>query len=166
MACNGAGKSAWKRETCDRLPEHYFDQDSIAGGIGDWNSESARARTREYINDQINQATAARRDFGIESTYSGRPGRAMVERAKAASYRVEGVYIGTDPRRSTRSRSTTGSRRTPATMWTRRGCPSGTDQLGAGPVVDLHAFLPGEVTHPLTTKVDCGVEDSERRRDS
>ena len=80
MACNGAGKSAWKRETCDRLPEHYFDQDSIAGGIGDWNSESARARTREYINDQINQATAARRDFGIESTYSGRPGRAIVKR--------------------------------------------------------------------------------------
>ena len=103
MACNGAGKSAWKRETCDRLPEHYF---------------------------------------------------------------VEDVYISTDPRRSTRSGATTGSRRTPATMWTRRGCPSGTDQLGAGPVVDLHTFLPGEVTHPLTTKVDCGVEDSERRRDS
>ncbi len=96
MGCNGAGKSAWKRENYDRLPEHYFDQDSIAGGIGDWNSESARARTREYVDIQINQAIAARRDFGIESTYSGRPGRAMVERAKAASYRVEGVYIGTD----------------------------------------------------------------------
>ena len=25
------------------------------------------------------------------------------------------------------------------------------DQLGAGPVVDLHTFIPGEVTHPLTT---------------
>ena len=96
MGCNGAGKSAWKRENYDRLSEHYFDQDSIAGGIGDWNSESARARTREYVDDQIDQAMAARRDFGIESTYSWRPGRAMVERAKAASYRVEGVYIGTD----------------------------------------------------------------------
>ena len=96
MTSNGAGKSAWKRENYDRLPEHYFDQDLIADRICDWNSESARARTREYINDQINQATAAPRDFGIESTYSGRPGRAMVERAKAASYRVEGVYIGTD----------------------------------------------------------------------
>ena len=68
MTCNGAGKSAWKRENYDRLPEHYFDQDSIADRICDWNSESARARTREYINDQINQATAAPRDFGIEST--------------------------------------------------------------------------------------------------
>ena len=48
------------------------------------------------VDSQIDQAMAARRDFGIESTYSGQPGRAMVERAKAASYRVEGVYIGTD----------------------------------------------------------------------
>ena len=96
MGCNGAGKSAWKRENYDRLPERYFDQDSIAGGIGDWNSESARARTREYVDAEIDKAMAARLDFGIESTYSGRPGRAMVERAKAADYRIEGVYIGTD----------------------------------------------------------------------
>ena len=96
MRCNGGGKSAWKRENYDRLPEHYCDQDSIAGGIGDWNSESARARTREYVDSQIDQAMAARRDIGIESTYSGQPGRAMVERANTASYRVEGVYIGTD----------------------------------------------------------------------
>ena len=34
------------------------------------------------------------------------------------------------------------------------------------PGVDLHTFLPGEVSHPLTTMVDCGVEDSEHNRDS
>ena len=33
-------------------------------------------------------------------------------------------------------------------------------------MVDLHTFLPGEVAHPLTTMVDCGVEDSEHDRDS
>ena len=38
MGCDGAGKSAWKRANYDRLPEHYFDQDSIAGGFGDWNN--------------------------------------------------------------------------------------------------------------------------------
>ena len=54
MTCNGTGKSAWKRENYDRLPEHYCDRDSIADRICDWNCESARARTREYINDQIN----------------------------------------------------------------------------------------------------------------
>ena len=95
MTCNRS-KSAWKCENHDRLPEHYFDHDSIASGIRDSNSESARARAREYINDQINQATDARRDFGTESTYLRRPRRAMVEHAKAASCRVEGLYIGTD----------------------------------------------------------------------
>ena len=96
MGCNGAGKSAWKRENYDRLPRHYFDQDSVAGGIGDWNDPDARARTREYVDGEIDRVMKARLDFGIESTYSGRPGREMVERAKAADYRVEGVYIGTD----------------------------------------------------------------------
>ena len=53
MGCNGVGKSAWKRHNYDQLPEHYFDQDSIAGGIGDWNSESARLRTRTFVDDEI-----------------------------------------------------------------------------------------------------------------
>ena len=39
MGCNGTGKSAWKRGNYDRLPDRFLDQDSIAGGIGDWNSE-------------------------------------------------------------------------------------------------------------------------------
>jgi len=45
MGCNGVGKSAWKRHNYDQLPDHYFDQDSIAGGIGDWNSETPRHGT-------------------------------------------------------------------------------------------------------------------------
>ena len=49
MGCNGVGKSAWKRHKHDQLPEQYFGQDSIAGGIGDWNSERARQRTRTFV---------------------------------------------------------------------------------------------------------------------
>ena len=96
MGCNGAGKSAWKRDNYDRLPQQYFDRDSVAGGIGDWNSEEARARTRRIVDDEIAKAIENRKDFGIESTYSGTPGREMVKRAKEAGYRIEGVYIGTD----------------------------------------------------------------------
>ena len=96
MGCNGAGKSAWKRENYDRLPNPYFDQDSIAGGVGDWNSEASRKRTRGIVDAEIAKVIGQRADFGMESTYSGRPGRAMVERAKGAGYRVEGVYIGTE----------------------------------------------------------------------
>lgn len=95
MGCNGAGKSAWKRANQDRLPERYFDKDSIADGIGGWDTADARERTDAYVNAEIDKALDERRNFGIESTYSGRPGRALVERALEAGYRLEGVYIGT-----------------------------------------------------------------------
>ncbi|MDE0443911.1 MAG: hypothetical protein OXL38_17600 [Gammaproteobacteria bacterium] len=96
MGCNGCGKTAWKRANYDRLPERYFDQDSIAGGIGDWNSESVRARTREFVDAEIAKCFSERVSFGSESTFSGRPGPALLDRAVAGGYRVEGYYIGTE----------------------------------------------------------------------
>lgn len=95
MGCNGSGKTAWKRANYDRLPEKYFDQDSIAGGIGDWNDAGARQRTREYVDAEIAKCFAERESFGTESTFSGRPGPALVARAKTEGYRVEGYYLGT-----------------------------------------------------------------------
>ena len=96
MGCNGAGKSAWKRANYDRLPERYFDQDSIAGGIGDWNDPGARDRTREYVSGQIDESFAGRLDFGFESTFSGQAGPELLERAIREGYRTEGYYIGTE----------------------------------------------------------------------
>ena len=96
MGCNGAGKSAWKRDNYDRLPERYFDQDSIAGGIGDWNDQGARDRTRVYVDAEIEKILAGRLDFGVESTFSGRPGPALMKRAVLRGYRVEGYYMGTE----------------------------------------------------------------------
>ena len=96
MGCNGAGKSAWKRGNYDRLPDRFFDQDSIAGGIGDWNSEEARERTKIIFEAEVAEAIRYRLSFGVESTFSGRPGPAMVERVRRAGYRVEGIYLGTE----------------------------------------------------------------------
>ena len=96
MGCNGAGKSAWKRAHYDLLPDRYFDQDSIAGGIGDWDSEDARRRTGDIVEAEIAKAIRERLSYGIESTYSGRPGRARVEQARQAGYRIEGIYLGTE----------------------------------------------------------------------
>ena len=96
MGCNGAGKSAWKRGNYDRLPDRYFDQDSIAGGIGDWNSQEARERTQTIFEAEVAEAIRSRLSFGVESTFSGRPGPAMVERVRRAGYRVEGIYLGTE----------------------------------------------------------------------
>ena len=99
MGCNGVGKSAWKRKNYDLLPARYYDQDSIAGGLGDWNSEEARDRTRVIVDAQIDESIRERLNFGMESTYSGLPGPDMVERVIRAGYRVEGLYLGTaDPR--------------------------------------------------------------------
>ena len=96
MGCNGAGKSAWKRANYDRLPERYFDQDSIAGGIGDWNDPGARDRTRRYVDAQIDEIFEKRLDFGFESTFSGQAGPALLQRAIREGYRTEGYYIGTE----------------------------------------------------------------------
>ena len=98
MGCDGAGKTAWRRENYDLLPDRYFDRDSFAGGIGDWNSSEARERARAYVESQIAESIEKRLDFGAESAYSGPPGQALVERAGGAGYRVEGIYLGTsDP---------------------------------------------------------------------
>ena len=96
IGCDGAGKSAWKRANYDRLPRRYFDEASIAGGIGDWNDEEARQRTRRIVDAEIESCFTQRESFGIESTFSGRPGPAMMARATASGYRIEGYYIGTE----------------------------------------------------------------------
>lgn len=95
MGCNGCGKTAWKRENREKLPVQYFDQDSIAGGVGDWNEEDARRRTRLYVEAEIDRCFAGGEDFGTESTFSGRPGPALLARAIENGYRVEGYYLGT-----------------------------------------------------------------------
>ena len=126
MGCNGAGKSARQRANQDRLPERYFDKDSVANGIGGWATPDARKRTDQYVNGEIDTSLANRLNFGIESTNSGRPGPGLVGRAIGAGYRIEGIYIGRQDRRSTSSGSGPGSRTKPATTWTRSGCPTGT----------------------------------------
>lgn len=96
MGCDGAGKSAWKRLNYDRLPERFIDEDSVAGGFGDWNNEENRKRTRIKVDAEIEECFAKRLDWGIESTFSGLPGPQMVDRAINQDYRIEGIYIGTN----------------------------------------------------------------------
>lgn len=96
MGCNGAGKTIWKRVNEDMLPEIYFDQDSIAGGLGGWDNARARTRTREIVDADIDKCFDNRWSFGMESTFSGRPGPNMLQRALEENYRTIGYYIGTE----------------------------------------------------------------------
>ena len=34
---NGAGKSTWCSRNRERLPDHFYDADSLARGLGGWN---------------------------------------------------------------------------------------------------------------------------------
>ena len=95
MGCSGVRKSTWKRKNYDLLPDRYYDQDSIAGGLGEWSDERARTRTREIVDAEIAECLREELDFGIESTYSGLPGPEMVRRVVETGYRVEGLYFGT-----------------------------------------------------------------------
>ena len=96
MGCNGSGKSAWKRAHYDELPQRYIDQDSIAGGFGDWNDQINREHTQELVDQEIDELIENKEDFGMESTFSGRPGTAMMDRVISAGYNVRGIYIGTN----------------------------------------------------------------------
>ena len=96
MGCNGAGKSAWKRANYDELPSRYIDQDSIAGGFGDWDDPVNRERIRPIVEREINDWIENKQDFGMESTFSGRPGVALMDRVIAEGYIVKGIYIGTN----------------------------------------------------------------------
>lgn len=96
MGCNGAGKSAWKRANYDALPRDYYDLDSLAGGLGDWNSDRVRDRALTLFNNALANHIRERSSFGVESTYSGRRGRDLATRMKSEGYRVEGFFIGTE----------------------------------------------------------------------
>ena len=43
VGSNGVRKSTWKRSGYDLLPDRYCAQVAVAGEIGDWKSEEARA---------------------------------------------------------------------------------------------------------------------------
>ena len=95
IGANGAGKSTW----CDRhqedLPASFYNADSIARELGDWNSADKQREARELVDKAIEKHLKTRTDFGFESTYSGRSRPQIVRRAKAAGYGVAAVFIGT-----------------------------------------------------------------------
>lgn len=93
---NGAGKTTWANTHRNVLPSQFYNADSIAVGLGDWNDEERQREAREIVDQQIQQRLKALDDFGFESTYSGRSRPAIVEQARACSYGITAVFIGTE----------------------------------------------------------------------
>ncbi len=95
IGANGAGKSTWCRRHRDQLPEHFYNADSIAEGLGDWNSPRNQRAAREIVDRRIQAHLNSKENFGFESTYSGRSRPAIIERARALGYQTTAIFVGT-----------------------------------------------------------------------
>ena len=96
IGANGAGKSTWCDEhRTKRLPTDFYNADSIAQGLGSWNSPRKQRAARELVDRNIETHLTERSDFGFESTYSGSSRPGIVRRAKEAGYTVEAIFVGT-----------------------------------------------------------------------
>ena len=87
IGANGAGKSTWCRRDGDQLPEHFYNADAIADGLGGWNSPTNQRAARKLVDDRIERHLARNDDFGFESTYSGRSRPAIIECARGLGLR-------------------------------------------------------------------------------
>ena len=99
IGANGAGKSTWYREHESELPKDFYDADSIANTLGDWNDPHDQIQAARRVNGAIRGHLARKEAFGFESTYSGRSRPRIVERAAREGYDIHAVFVGTrDPR--------------------------------------------------------------------
>ena len=93
---NGAGKTTWCRQHRNELPEKFYNADSIAEGLGDWNSPTAQEDARRLVDDRIREHLTKREDFGFESTYSGESRPRVVVEAKRLGYETRAILIAAE----------------------------------------------------------------------
>ena len=92
---NGAGKSTWCSANRERLPDHFYDADSIARGLGGWNNADRQRDARKLVDVAIQDHLKRMESFGFESTYSGESRPNIVENAAARGYEVHAIFVGT-----------------------------------------------------------------------
>ena len=95
---NGAGKTTWTRDRENRatLRGPFYNADTLAEGLGDWNDPKRQREARKIVDENIAERLKLREDFGFESTYSGSSRPEIIRRAKQAGYTVEAVFVGTN----------------------------------------------------------------------
>ena len=95
IGANGAGKSTWRQNNRESLPQHFYDADSIAEGLGSYDNPALQREARQLVDRRIAQHLERHESFGFESTYSGGSRPDIVRRAHALGYDVRAVFIGT-----------------------------------------------------------------------
>ena len=92
---NGAGKTTFAR---DFLPWDvqclaFINADLIAAGLSPFAPETAALPAAKLMAQAIDTAAAARRDFAVETTLSGRSYLGLIRQWQAAGYRVGLVFL-------------------------------------------------------------------------
>ena len=92
---NGAGKTTFALEYLPRIAgcRVFVNADLIADGLAPLAPERMRVAAGRIFLREIERNVVARRDFGFETTLSGRAHLRLIRRLKADGWRVELVYL-------------------------------------------------------------------------
>ena len=92
---NGAGKTTFALEYLPRIAgcRVFVNADLIAAGLAPLAPEGMRLAAGRLFLREIARNISARRDFGFETTLSGRAHLGLVRRLKADGWRVELTYL-------------------------------------------------------------------------
>jgi predicted ABC-type ATPase len=92
---NGAGKTTFARKF---LPDYvkcleFINADLIAGGLSPFVPERAAIRAGRIMMEQIRSLTAQRRDFGFETTLSGKTYIKLFKELKEKGYHIHLFFL-------------------------------------------------------------------------
>lgn len=91
---NGSGKTTFAREfLTDTGMVHFVNADLIAAGLSPLRPELAAIRAGRLLLGEVDRLAAARADFALESTLSGRTYLPRFIAWKARGYRIEIIYL-------------------------------------------------------------------------
>jgi len=92
---NGAGKTTFARKF---LPDYvkcleFINADLIAGGLSPFVPERAAIRAGRIMTEQIRSLSVQRRDFGFETTLSGKAYIKLFKELKGKGYRIHLFFL-------------------------------------------------------------------------
>lgn len=92
---NGAGKTTFATEF---LPDfvncrEFLNADLIAAGLAPFAPETQNVRAGRLLLERIQELTEERKDFGFETTLSGRTYARMMKDMRLAGYRIELFFL-------------------------------------------------------------------------
>jgi predicted ABC-type ATPase len=87
---NGAGKTTFAREFLPKFVDcrEFLNADLIAAGLSPFAPETQNVRAGRLLLSRVHELAEAKRDFGFETTLSGRSYVRLLSEMKARGYRV------------------------------------------------------------------------------